>query len=128
MNMSTVFKAAHKLAKAYKVNANNCGDYVVYFSLALKNVIRAFKKHGSFEALKRLNAAIKGYGKGANLELVTYTKQESVQVGVICEEKRGAFFKALKNLKAGQSAGKAFERNGKFMAYVYESRNVEIAY
>ncbi|MGX9458521.1 hypothetical protein ACWU37_16465 [Photobacterium damselae subsp. damselae] len=128
MTKSEIFKAAHKLAKAYKVSANNCGDYVVYLSLALKNVIRAVKKHGMVEAFRRLNAAIKGYGKGADLALVTFTRETIAHVDTICEEKRGAFFKALKNLKTGQSTGKTFERNGNLCAYVYETRNVEVAY
>ncbi len=58
MTKSELFKAAHKLAKAYQLKMG--GDYAVYLSVALKNLNGAIKEGFQDEMLfKAMNFKIK---------------------------------------------------------------------
>ena len=60
MTKSQFFKAAHKLAKAYQASMG--GDYVVYLSLALKNMVAASKVYSDEKVFAAMNKAIKKHG------------------------------------------------------------------
>ena len=74
-----MFKAAHKLAKAYKMQMT--GDYSVYLSLALKNLNKAIKAgFNDTDLFKAMNAKI---AKISNeLKLITHSVKKSLTHGV----------------------------------------------
>lgn len=56
MTKSEIFKAAHKLAKA---TVCYIGDYMIAFSIALKNIIAAAKKNVSAEKIEAMTVIAK---------------------------------------------------------------------
>lgn len=125
MTKSELFKAAHKLAKAYQVKFG--GDYVVYLSVSLKKIITAAKTRASKEVLfSAINKVISKVS--SDLPVITRTVKQSFTHGL--KEFKAAYEleKAKKTLEAGQFFGKAFKQNGLVCAWVRSEKMVQEAY
>lgn len=82
MNKAMKFKAAHKLAKAYKIKMQG-GDYLVYFSHALKLVNLGVQKikgiqGGENKLLNGMNNAISNIAENAGVKADLITKKRKV--------------------------------------------------
>lgn len=125
MTKSEIFKAAHKLAKAYKMQCG--GDYVVYLSIALKNLNNAVKK--GFEdkdIFKAMNAKITKVS--SELELITHKVKVSLTHGRKEFAKMHQLENAKRDLEAGHFFGKTFESNGMICAWERSTVTVNEAY
>ena len=124
MNNSTIFKAAHAVAKANKKAFG--GDYVVYLKLALIAtygfVAKGATKESLFAAANRKLASV---GIAA-----AFTKKVVVKArhGLVSFKKEYELKKAAKNLDAGKEFGAIFFSNGMFNAWINSESSVEKAY
>ena len=125
MTNSNIFKAAHKLAKAYKMQMS--GDYAVYFQLALKNLNAAkkagFKKDDLFKAM---NAKIKAVS--TDLALITHEVKRGLTHGLKTFNNQHKLNAAKNDLKNGQFFGKSFVKNGMINVWVRSVSFVQEAY
>lgn len=126
MTKSEMFKAAHKLAKAYKAQVNT-GDYSVYLSLALKNLNAAVKKGFADEAIfKAMNGKIAKVSD--KLALITKQVKQSLTHGLKSFASQYELKAAKSELEEGQFFGKAFNKNGMINAWVRSVVIVNEAY
>lgn len=125
MTKSELFKAAHKLAKAYKAQSNNSGDYIAYLSLALKNISAALINQTKERIFKRVNKTI----SNANLNcFITYTEKGHATHGQRTFSAMYELEKARKQLKDGQFFGKAFRVGKEIKAWVRSVTYSQVAY
>ncbi len=125
MTKSELFKAAHKLAKAYKAVAKT-GDYIVYFSVALKKLTEAAKARSNETIFKAVNKQV----RNAGLEcFITYTKKINATHGLREFKKAWMLEKAAKELNKGEFFGQTFvNKSGMICAWVREIRYEQEAY
>ena len=114
MTKSEMFKAAHKLAKAYKVQVG--GDYMVCLSCSLKAVIKASKQgFKDADMFKAINAKISKVSK--ELALITHEVKNNLTHGL---KEFAATYKleaAKKQLDKGHFFGEVFTKNGMVCAW-----------
>ena len=125
MTKSEMFKAAHKLAAAYKLDGN--GDYVICFLSALINIRKSVKDGYADEVIfKALNKRI---AKASDsLPLITKPVKIDATHGLMEFDAAYQLEKARKNLDAGKSFGKVFRKGSKVCAWVCSERIEHQAY
>ncbi len=125
MTKSELFKAAHKLAKAYQVKMG--GDYAVYLSVALKNLnkgIKAgFKDADLFKAMNAKIAAV-----SSKLALITRKVKQNLTHGRKEFDAEYKLETAKAKLEKGHFFGKTFTSNGMVCAWERSVKFVEEAY
>lgn len=120
MTKSEIFKAAHKLAKAYQLE--NGGDYIIYLSMSLKNIIKSLTSGAADELL--FGAMNKRIARvSSSLALNTRAVKKSCTHGLQEFKATYELEKAKSKLEAGKFFGKAFKKGGLVCAWV---RSVEI--
>ncbi|WP_350545860.1 hypothetical protein [Pseudoalteromonas sp. 5-MNA-CIBAN-0065] len=125
MTKSEIFKAAHKLAKAYQLE--NGGDYIVYLSMSLKNIIKSLTSNAAdevlFAAMNRRIAKV-----SSSLALNTRAVKKSYTHGLQEFKATYELEKAKRNLSNGKFFGKAFTKGGLVCAWVRSVEMVQEAY
>lgn len=125
MTKSELFKAAHKIAKAYKNNLG--GDYAVYLSFALKQTIKAKKALKDTEQVfKAVNLGIK---KHNGTDFMMQERTVTASHGQLSFSHHYKLEKARAQLEKGQYLGKVFtDKKGNVCANVYSKEIELIAY
>lgn len=121
MTKSEVFKASHKLAKAWHKKLG--GDYVVYFAKALKGTLAASKNLTDDCLFNAMNKIISKFGGD---RFITKSVKSNCTHGLV-EVKFEHQLNSYK-LEKGQFFGKAFSRDGKVCAWVRSISYVQEAY
>ncbi len=114
MTKSEMFKAAHKLAKAYKVQMG--GDYVIYLSFSLKALTKGIKAGlKDADIFGRINARIRKASR--ELKLITRQVKNNMTHGL---KEFTATYKleaAKKQLEKGHFFGEVFTKNKMICAW-----------
>lgn len=125
MTKSEMFKAAHKLAAAYKLDGN--GDYIVCLSVALININKSVKAGYADEAIfKALNKRITKASD--SLPLITKSVKIDATHGMMEFDATYQLEKARKNLETGKFFGKVFSKGKRVCAWVRSTRIEQQAY
>ena len=115
-----IMQASHKLAKAFKVKANNTGDYVVYLSFAMKFIInQANKGVPSITVKAGVNKVLAKYKLNC---FFTKTVKVSSTHGLIKVTHEYKLNKV--ELEKGQYLGKRFVKNNMWCAWVRSEKLV----
>ncbi len=123
MTNAELFKAAHKMAKINKATFG--GDYVVYFSHALKQITIAIKSLSKESLFKAMNIVIRNRGGD---DLITGPKKVQRTHGLKEFSHAYKLEKARRDLEKGQAFGKEFTQNGMICAWVKSTKIEQIAY
>lgn len=123
MTKSNIFKAAHKLAKAWHAKCG--GDYVVYFAKALSGTLQLDKKASEDRICQTINKLIKENGGSG---LITYTVSVKVSHGQHKFSHEHKMNTAARNLAKGHYFGKSWVSNGVFKVWEHSTRKEEREY
>lgn len=114
MTKSEFFKAAHKMAKAYKQSLG--GDYVVYLAYAMKTMVRLSSKWSKEKIFANMNSAIKKHG-GSDLMMREVKENQTRGLKTFSHEYK--LEKSRKDLAKGEFFGKVFvNAAGEYCAWV----------
>lgn len=127
MTKSELFKAAHKLAKAFKAISGGYGDYIVYLQRALKSIIAASKASNAKDSIifKMINNTVR------TAELccfITHSVKKHATHGQKVFDSMYKLEKARKELKIGQFFGQVSKSNGQVKAWVKSATTEQVAY
>ena len=123
MTKSELFKAAHKLAKAWYANLG--GDYIVYFAKALKGTIAFSKKAAKEVVFKHMNKIIKEQGGES---LIMYTTKVKCTHGQHKFSHEYKMNNEARKLEKGHYFGKSWVSGGVIKVWEHSTRNEQRAY